>query len=186
MEMRHCQDLQQLADNPHTTRCSEELKQQQALELQHGLENGNQPTVNHGGAPLPKFKNFASVPKVQNPLGMDSFGNVLTDQEGMKPFRGDTTNKYEALKKMSPNDLNMMYGRPAANVENRSQKNEGAIGDIFQMTSCQWKSGDYLGSQNKLDELQGDLVQKYNTIKNDSSNLQAYNNSGSIKGYNFS
>lgn len=165
LAMKQQQELTQQQQNSHPM--IDDIKYKHAMERQILLEKTNQNNLVSNkldGANITGYSNNC----LTGAVCLNAQGEWL-DQN---PLNYNQPNKYQMFKKMSPETLNAIYGRPTdqpilTNTDNLSYVNDDV--DVFQLTSF---------NQAKIPTTQPNLRQReldaYQRILGDKGNLQSF------------
>jgi len=162
LRMKHQQELTQLQQNAHNyPELLEDVKMKQAKELQVRLEQ-------RGGAQV-GFKNEAEYTRVGSFDRSTTSLNAQGEWKAHNPsMYAQNNSKYEMFKKMSPEMLNKLYGKPGNEEIMPGGNNE--IGDVFEQTSCK-----FIKLKEPNQTLKKELEMKYRQILSDKSQLKSFN-----------
>ena len=135
MQMKHAQEKQTLMERSDSNSSSvDNLKIFQAKDLQNRLQNQqhfvNGPQGLYSNAGI-QYANNTTIPDIQKTYAFDAQGQTVEDKQTLFP---EKMNKYQMLKRMSPQMLNQLYGRES----DQSVLPPGAPaedGDIYTLTS---------------------------------------------------
>jgi hypothetical protein len=137
LEMKHAQEKQTVLERSDMNPLQmERLKAMQAMELQQQLQKQQ----NFAGGPAglyshedPQFAPTTNNQKVDQTYAYNAQGVTVDNKQTLFP---EKANKYQMLKKMSPEMLNRMYGRESDQSVLPQQGGGGAgSGDIYDQTS---------------------------------------------------
>ena len=166
LDMKQRQELTQLQNNSHyRPGLLEEIKMKHARERAMLLEASGDNRVNPGDqSNTERFTNINTFGKSSTCL------NAQGEWQDINPhnYVHNNKNKYEHIKKMSPEMLNNIYGRPNPEPilpEIRDQ------GDIFDMTSLKYN----VNVPQKLLQLKSMEQEARSRIMSEKSQLQSYN-----------
>jgi hypothetical protein len=183
LAMKQQQELTQLQQNSHNYQgLIDEVKMKQARERQMMLEasSDNRVTGNQvGGMPSAEIDQL-TAPGAAEFTDVNRFGqkstclNAQGEWQDINPhnYVHNKKNKYEMLKKMSPEMLNQMYGKPPANQNVLPSQGE-TEGDVFDVTSWGYR----MKAPAHLAQLKQQENQAYQRIMADRSQLKSYNQS---------
>lgn len=155
LKMKQSSDLQNYVSNPSFQMSGlDRLKKEHALELQKNLSNQTQNMgmeINAGN-----FANNAYYANTIRPSALGSKKTCAYNAQGVEVSDNSSLyqsqeNKYLILKKMSPEDMNKLYGRQSDESILPMNNNDEILGDIYEQTSCN-KIGQY--NPKKTHELQ--------------------------------